>query len=74
MKNRTGLGFLALTDLSRVAFADRISRVYDRQTQHVYVERMNVTGDAYSGISNSSIINRSILQGHPKKPKRSNTE
>jgi hypothetical protein len=49
------IGFLALTDLSRTSLRQHV-------IQHLHIERMNVMGDVFSNISNSTIINRSHLE------------
>jgi hypothetical protein len=57
------IGFLALTDLSRVRLAERITHIYDQRVQNIAVERMTVMGDVFSNIHNSTIINKSLVEG-----------
>jgi hypothetical protein len=49
------IGFLALTDLSRTSLRQQI-------TNHLYAGKVNIWGDVFSNISNTTIINRSHLE------------
>ena len=50
------VGFLALTDLSKTSLRQQI-------TQHLHVEEMTIVGDVFQGITNSTIISRSKVEG-----------
>lgn len=63
------IGFLALTDLSRVRLAERITHIYDQRVQNFAVEGMTVMGDVFSNIHNSTIINKSLVEGSFNKAK-----
>jgi hypothetical protein len=49
-------GFLALTDLSKTALREQIAH-------HLHVEEVKIMGDVYAGITNSTIISRSKVEG-----------
>lgn len=57
------IGFLALTDVSRMRLADRITNIYDHRTQKTFIRRATFMGDIFSNISNSTIVSRSLVEG-----------
>lgn len=63
------IGFLALTDVSRMRLADRITNIYDHRTQKTLIRKATFMGDVYSNISNSTIVSRSLVEGSFTKAK-----